>query len=45
MKKNRKMVVMADNVKCEFYLIKTSIKEIIHLSKQVEKFEVIEYKE
>ena len=24
-KKNRKMVVMADNVKCEFYLIKTSV--------------------
>jgi hypothetical protein len=44
MDKNRKMVVEVDGVKSEFYLIKTTIEEIMHLYEVNENFNVIEYK-
>lgn len=41
--KNRKMIVKIDGVLCEFYLIKTSLKEIEYLKSKADSFEVIAY--
>ena len=45
MNKNRKMVVEVDGVKGEFYLVKTTIEEILHLYETHEEMNIIDYRE